>query len=269
MKKLTTCKQCKTQYDAYLNKCPCCGEDNKTNLERQFSNMLFLTDYKEFLLLVVGFLGLIVFSLLASLAIQNFPIKETGVRVAITNFIVYLLALGVISCVVGDDYIPILNKFKETIFKYKRLLIVALAVGIMIGFSYAYQGILNACHVSILNNDNQKALVEATFKQPVLTFFAVVLFAPIVEEFAYRLGLFSLLRKRNRWVAYVVSVIFFTLIHFNYTSNNLANECLNLPNYIVPAILLAALYEYQGIPSSILAHVLNNLISYIIIFAVR
>jgi len=270
MKKLTKCDKCHGNYDSYLDHCPFCGETNNDTapLDRKFNDMLFLTDYKEFLLFIMGFIGLLLFSFLTGVALNAFPIGNKVLVSTLENFIPYLLTLVIMCCIISYDYKPLKANLIKSVKEYKYILVSLLATGIMIGFNFAYSAILNACGVTILNNDNQKALEEIVRGYPGFAFFFIVLFGPICEEVAYRLGLFSVLRKRNRYLAYAATIVIFTLIHFNFMSNNLPNECLNLPNYIVPAFLFCLIYERFGLTSTTFAHILNNLVSFILVIAV-
>lgn len=269
MKKLTKCEKCHGNYDSYLDHCPFCGESNNDTspLDKKFSNMIFLTDYKEFLLFIMGFVGLLIFSFITYIAFNAFPF-DANLKSTLENFIPYVLTLGIMCCIISYDYKQLKANLIKSVKEYRYILVAIAATAIMIGFSFAYSAILKACGVSIKNNDNQQALETIVRSYPGFAFFFIVLFGPICEELAYRLGLFSVLRKRNRYLAYALTIVIFTLIHFNFTSNDLANECLNLPNYIIPAFLFCLVYERFGLTSTTFAHILNNLISFILVIAV-
>ena len=87
----------------------------------------------------------------------------------------------------------------------------------------------------------------------------------------YRVGLFSFLMRTKRWLAYMVTIIVFAFIHFDFTSiltgiqtgvwDTLINEILNLPEYMMAGAVLCVLYDTCGLSASIIAHVGNNLFS--------
>lgn len=263
MKKISKCKKCGNTYDGYLPSCPICLTNNDTSpLDKKFSRMIFLTDYKEFLLFVIGFLGLIVFAFLMNLGLQNF-VKQENLLPTLTYFFAYMLVIAVMLCVVAHDFRRILSRIKQ----FRPIIAGLIGGASIIAFSLIYSAILNAANVHISSSDNQLIIEKIVKAYPALAFFFIVIFGPVAEEFAYRLGAFSFLRKRNRYLAYIVTIIIFTLIHFSFTSKNLVNECINLPVYIFPAFVLCVIYEYEGLNACIYAHVLNNLVSFIMVLA--
>ena len=88
---------------------------------------------------------------------------------------------------------------------------------------------------------------------------------PIVEEFTYRYGLFGYVKKHNKTLAYVATILIFALIHFEFTTDvdQLVNELLNLPSYLIGAIVLSIAYDKSdNLVVPIIAHIFNNLISF-------
>ncbi|MCH5171728.1 MAG: CPBP family intramembrane metalloprotease [Erysipelotrichales bacterium] len=111
----------------------------------------------------------------------------------------------------------------------------------------------------VVPNENEQAIMEATFAQPVLTALMTVIFAPVTEEIGYRLGIFGGVHKYNRFAAYAASSIIFALIHTNFAEANFVNELLNVPSYLFAGIWLCFTYERSGsIVTSITAHMTNN-----------
>ncbi|MCQ2787122.1 MAG: CPBP family intramembrane metalloprotease [Bacilli bacterium] len=269
VKKRRDCKKCGKSVDAYVKRCPHCYERMGDNvLPARFQNMIFLTDYKLLLIFLVGTVGFILFSLLLVQGL-NYVSMDANLLMVLENLIPSILVLSVFACILSYDIKDVLNSFKKTIYHIRPLIAALIGLAIIVAFSYAYQGIFNACGHPIVDSDNQTALVKMCQGWPALSFFFVVLLAPLMEELTYRLGLFTLLRKRNRYLAYVLTILIFALGHFNFTTKDVVNEFINLPLYIVPAFVLTALYEYEGVSSSVYTHVLNNLISFIVILTVR
>lgn len=145
-------------------------------------------------------------------------------------------------------------------------------------------------HISFYaRNQNQTTVSDIVLDSPFFSFFAIVLFAPFCEEIGYRVGLVDTIghKPKFRLLGILLSGIIFGLIHFDFSSITqlliassagknaeillelryaLYNELLNLPLYILPGIILAFLYAKTGeIATSISAHLLNNLLSFICI----
>ena len=120
-------------------------------------------------------------------------------------------------------------------------------------------------------NSNQ-VTVESTVKNaPVLSFFVVVLFGPIFEEFVYRVGLMGIgikfSEKYGKVFAYLISIVIFILIHLSLFGENInyISEIAAIPQYFVGAFFLCLAYEKGGLSSSIIAHILNNLFGFIMV----
>ena len=269
VKKRRDCKKCGRSVDAYVKRCPHCYERmGDSILPPRFQNMIFLTDYKLLLLFLVGTVGFILFNILLVQGLTYIP-ADQNLLVVLENLIASILVLSVFACILSYDIKEVLNSFKKVIYHIRPLVAALIGLAVIIAFSYAYQGIFKLCGHPISDSGNQTSIVNICRSWPALAFFYVVLFGPLLEELTYRLGLFTLFRKRNRYLAYVITILVFALGHFNFFTTNFVNEFINLPLYVVPAFVLTVLYEYEGVSSSVYAHVLNNLISFIIILAVK
>lgn len=95
-----------------------------------------------------------------------------------------------------------------------------------------------------------------------------VFMAPIVEESIFRAGLFGVLRRKSRTLAYVVSIAMFSLYHvWSYALMDLKN-LLYLLQYIPVSYLLCRCYERtNSIWGSIFLHMLINGISMWLLYA--
>lgn len=269
VKKRRECAKCGRSVDAYVKRCPHCYERmGEPILPKRFQNMIFLTDYKLLLLFLVGTVGFILFNLLLITGLNYIP-ADADLLLVLENLISSILVLSVFACILSYDTKEVAKSFKKTLYHIRPLLAALIGLAVIVIFSYGYQGIFIACGHPIANSDNQTNVVKMCQNWPALSFFYVVLLAPLAEELTYRLGLFTVLRKRNRYLAYVVAILFFALGHFNFTTKDIVNEFINLPLYVVPALILTVLYEYEGVSSSVYAHILNNLISFIVILAVH
>lgn len=91
-------------------------------------------------------------------------------------------------------------------------------------------------------------------------FFLTVIFAPISEELVFRKSVFGLFR--NKWVGLVVSSIGFGLIHVLG-----GGDYIYLISYAASGFVLGGIYLYsnKNIYASIIAHMINNGFSFIMI----
>lgn len=89
-----------------------------------------------------------------------------------------------------------------------------------------------------------------------------VFLAPIVEECMFRAGIFGTLRRYNRWAAYIVATLAFSIYHvYGYAVQD-STYWLYIIQYIPVSILLCRVYERTNtIWSSIFFHMLINWVS--------
>ena len=106
------------------------------------------------------------------------------------------------------------------------------------------------------NNANVTALVARDLG-PMKA--ALIFLAPVVEELLFRAGLFGLLRRRNRVLAYAVSTLLFALGHVLSYALSEPAYWLYLIEYLPAGFLLARCYERSNsIWGSIFFHMLVN-----------
>ncbi len=88
---------------------------------------------------------------------------------------------------------------------------------------------------------------------------ALVYLGPLTEEMMFRAGLFSTLRKRNRLLAYALSILAFSVYHvWGYAVQD-ASYWIFLLQYLPSGWLLARCYERTNtIWGSVFCHMLNN-----------
>ncbi|MCQ2792271.1 MAG: CPBP family intramembrane metalloprotease [Bacilli bacterium] len=262
------CKNCGHDVDAYLKRCPHCYEKmGELTIPTRFQNMTFLTDYKSFLLFIIGTIGLVFVALLIGLAVNYFPIDDY-LKTSLQNLIASLVILSMMACVLSYDIKDIFKSFQRTFSHLRPLIATLIAVALIIGFNYAYTAIVKACGVDLSDTENQANITAIIKNWPGVAFFFVVILGPISEELTYRVGLFTLFRKYNRYLAYVIAILIFSLAHINFFGKDVINEAISIPLYLFPAFVLTCLYEYEGVSSSTYAHILNNLISFIIVAAI-
>lgn len=237
------------------------NQNNESVSSKKNTPLLPCTVIQSVVCFVIGFFGLYGFSLI-------FSLLPLGNDPAIINFLTYLTLIIVFLIYLWNSKLlkPILKSFNPDSIGFGIGMGVALVAGSMlIGNACAALGDLLG--ISVDNNDNQELIEQAIFAYPVLSFLMTCIFAPIAEELTYRVGLFGGIAKHNKTLGYVVAVLFFGLIHFNFASENMANELLNLPSYLFAGFMLAFTYGKNGdISSSMVAHAFNNTLSFVLSF---
>lgn len=233
-----------------------------------------VNNYKAIALFLIGLIGLniiyniiyIIVSLFITLDPEINPDQFNSINGAL-QFSTYLIGLATILMIVG---IPTLKKVFER-YKYSNVYLNGITMGLILLFAQSLYSILSTfIFGSVDSNNNQQSLIALTQQSPILLFITTVIFAPIFEELVYRYSLFGVLRKKNRVLAYVVCLIVFGFIHFDYTCFSsgdfslIKTELVNLPAYMISGGILCYAYEKNGsLISSITAHALNNLIAFI------
>ena len=265
MAKICNCKKCHTNYDAFLSNCPICEHTNDTfPLDHRFSNILFLTDIKLVLLAFIGAIGIFAFNVLFFLAFRNMPFDDNlkGTTVA---FVTYIIVLSLLMCVINVEY----KKLFVTFTKVRPFLIALICVAAVIGFYFAYVAILKAVKYNYAPSAYIDENNEMIKNLPALAFFNIVILKPICEELAYRVGFFGIIRKHNRFLAYFAAVIIYGVVHLDLTNITNINEWVNFPIYLAQSFALTALYEYEGLSSSLYANIACNLFNFIFLFAIK
>lgn len=142
--------------------------------------------------------------------------------------------------------------------------------GIMILFNYIYNFALILGNVDIAGgNANQSSVIELIKTTPIVSFFSMVLLAPVLEEVTYRYFLYGGIAKYDRKLAIFLSGFIFMCVHaiasFTNDVDNMARELILLPPYMFSGMVLAYAYDKKSnllISTSI--HALNNCISFIL-----
>jgi membrane protease YdiL (CAAX protease family) len=120
----------------------------------------------------------------------------------------------------------------------------------------------------VLTSVNQLSIVETLHSgQAVMMIISVVLLGPIVEELIFRKSLFSLFK--NKKLAIIISSLIFGLIHL-IAEPSLASVIINLPAYLIPGLVFGYFYAKndENILVPTIAHILSNLISVLLIYAI-
>ena len=127
--------------------------------------------------------------------------------------------------------------------------------------SFGLVSLYDALGIQLEDNQNQAAIVMLVKDSPIISLITFGFLGPIVEEWTYRLGLFQYLKGRSKWLAYLVTLTIFGLIHFDFSTTNLTNELFNLPIYLVAGAWFCFLYDRFGLKVAMATHIFNNLLS--------
>ena len=166
-----------------------------------------------------------------------------------------------------------INLFKKA-FNLKVLKSGLIAGVCLMGFSVVYNNLaMIIFDLESSGNANQEAVVTMVKSSVILGFLSVVVLAPVVEELTYRYCLFGEISKKNKLIAYLVSGIIFMAMHAiaSYSQAGGLNkefliELIYLPPYLFSGLALCYVYDKtNNIGSSVVAHMLNNLVSFLAI----
>ena len=111
-------------------------------------------------------------------------------------------------------------------------------------------------------NPNNEAILDLVKADPGRILAITVVLAPLVEELMFRGGVFGLLRRWNRWLAYGLCVLVFAVYHTWQYALDDPVFWIYLLQYLPAGFLLCRSYEKtECIWTPILLHMLNNSIS--------
>lgn len=225
--------------------------------------------WKQLVYFLVGLVGLTVFELIVEFAVVIFGknvypniydyqmfLQSTGTNMFL-NGVSYLAIFTVFIILVGSDVNEFLKSFKG----WKPYVAAAIGFSAILMFNITYNAILTGLNITVGDNANETSLNTMVTDFPFTSILIFAFIGPVVEEITYRVGLFSMLKRVHVSLAYAVTIIVFTLIHFDFTSSTMVNELLNIPFYTFAAVTFCFLYHKFGFASSVAAHVTNNFFS--------
>lgn len=235
-----------------------------------------VNDYQSNILLLI--LGLAALFVLPSIFLSVLIIIFSNIDVELLSYFAYFLGYGsyivlLFLIIKKDNIMKIIKGFNKNNF------IVALIFAVILYLSSTMVSYLvNLIFGSVDSNANQESLDQGMLKYPIVVSLFSVIFAPIVEEFVFRFTIFKPIAKKNKIVAYIISVLSFAGIHFisslsvlltdmanpdltkEIAMNNFFNDLKTLPIYIVAAFVLTLSYDMnKNIATNILIHALYNL----------
>ncbi len=252
-----SCTQCGSEYDVVEATCPACKcRDENFESYGVPKNILWLPIWKQLTLFGIGLIGLNLISFVCEFIFYGLSESDPVGYITLVNSVRYGLCIVAIACVLIYEYHKFLPHIKKW---YPWVIGIGFAAALLIS-STVYNNIVNIFYPTT-SNENQQIIDKLISTYPIVSIFLLGFLGPIVEEFTYRVGLYSFLRRINKYVAYVVTIVIFALIHFNFFAkgDDMINELLNLPIYAISGFLLTLAYEKFGIACSVVAHVGNNL----------
>lgn len=229
----------------------------KSNRGENFENHLF-SQAQQIELFLFGWIGFQILAILFSFFASLLTPKIDQLMLLTINCASYGNLFVILCIVIGPNGIKTLGK---QFTKLKPYMAGLLCFILIIMFNNAYGSILKLINTPISNNANETNVESMTnnYFIPSLIFFGFI--GPICEELTYRVGLFSLCKRKSKVFAYIVTIIVFAFIHFDFETNNLVNELLNLPYYAFAAFAFSFTYDNFGFAGSASAHLINNIFS--------
>ncbi len=267
------CTSCGHTYEPTLAKCPYCGQENPDKEARRFANFLPVPAWKEAVFFGVGYFGLQLTVLLTELiciaavgAGNSAAFLESGKGL----FVIYAVAYPLVFVLQGFFLFGDWRWIGKSLSSWKPYVAGVVGFVAMMGANVVYnliiQGIFAASGAPLpATNGNQTNVISMVLENPVACVFIIGLIGPFVEELCYRVGLFGFMNRFAKWAGYLVGILFFGFIHFDFTAlgngEALLGEIIALPNYLGSAAVLCFLYDRFGFGASFTAHSLNNMLS--------
>ena len=259
------CHNCNAYYDPTLNECPQCHKENELYTNRQLSDsVMYYHPIAQIGLFLAGFsyVGMLVSGFIVALV--PYGVDDNGLRGALVILFTYLLMLSALMTISFTS--------RERIFikKFKR------PYDYLFGLAYAGGIVLFGWIIGLITgifykdpNVNQQTAESLITNYPIIAAFVICILGPICEELTYRVGLYSFLRRINKYLALIVTMVVFAMIHFTFEAENIVEELWSLPSYLISGLLLTLAYELRGPACSITAHACYNLIAIIMIMVAR
>ena len=231
-------------------------EESKTNENPQSEPPLkkrYVPVWKRIVLLAIGLLGIYVVAFLCEIIVALFT-KDISTISNVSNLVAYTILFIAMVCMLIPNFPDCLKSFKG----WKPYVFGAVGFAAVISFEQIYLTIVNLFY-QMPTGGNEEGVRGIVDQFPVLSLIVLGVLGPAVEELAYRVGAFNLIRRWNRIVAYIVVGVLFGLIHFRPTAETWISELLLQPAYIFSGLVFCFMYDKFGFAGSFTAHSLNNI----------
>jgi membrane protease YdiL (CAAX protease family) len=182
-----------------------------------------------------------------------------------------LLTLTYVTMLIALLAVPFLSRRKLFLSKFNNGIdyIYGLAFAITLMAAGVLINALTSIWHTPADNINQQGVESIAKSYPLIGIFIMGIVGPICEELTYRVGLYSFLRRINKYLALILTMVIFAMIHFTFDAENIVEELWSLPSYLVSGLLLTLAYELRGPACSMTAHACYNLIAIIMIMVAR
>ena len=262
------CPNCETYHDPTLQKCPECHNSNELyKLNRVPKRAVFLHPICQIAMFVIGFAyaGMFFTEYFYAIFIRMIDSYDLQFKSAL------LLSCTYITMFVALLAVPLFSRRKLFLGKFNNG--IDYIYGIAFAVSLMAAGVLVNAITSIWHtpgdNVNQAGVESIARNYPLIAIFIMGIVGPICEELTYRVGLYSFLRRINKYLALIVTIIIFAMIHFTFDAENIVEELWSLPSYLVSGLLLTLAYEVRGPACSITAHACYNLFALLMTMVAR
>lgn len=253
------CPNCEAYHDPTLEKCPECNNSNELfKLNRVPKRVVFLHPICQVAMFIIGFAyaGMYLAELFFASFIRGMDADNIYKSTLLMTCTYLLMFVGLMA-------VPLFSRRKLFFGKFTN------GIDYIYGLAYAITvlaagALLNAL-ISIAHtpadNVNQTNVELIATNYPLVGIFIMGIIGPICEELTYRVGLYSFLRRINKYLAFALTMFFFAMIHFTFDAANMVEELWSFPSYLLSGFLLTLAYEHRGPACSITAHVSYNLIA--------
>ena len=199
------CPNCGAYYDPTLEKCPECHKHNELYLNREINDKVaFMHPVAQIGLFLGGFsyTGMLLIQIIFALFLRNAITDKTALDAT-------LISCTYITMIGGLGFIVFLTRRKHFLSKYTRKIdyIYGLAYMITLILVSSIVGAFTSLFHEAVDNANQSTAIVFAKNYPLLAFFVIGILGPICEELTYRVGLYSFLRRINKYLAFAVTVI--------------------------------------------------------------
>ena len=187
-----------------------------------------------------------------------------GISTAAFNFIYYAIGIGYMLAFelkfLRRDFDPLCDRVLDCMIEILACYGIMLLLNLLMnGLLMLLLNLLNGFSFSFADNPNNAAVIDMTVTDMNSVSAMAVFIAPIVEELMFRAGVFGLLRRRSRILAYAVSILLFSLYHVWSFALADPYALIYIVQYIPATYVLCRCYERtNSIWGSIFLHMLIN-----------
>lgn len=257
------CPNCHTTYDSASFSCPNCHQKNDLNVPKSHKAISFVPPLFQVGVFLIGWLGLQVLFIIMQIIVSLFYEDLNINALAVIDYGSYVFLFAALVLTLLPFIKSILKHFK----KWENY-IYGIGYGVTLVVVTMLYSLIISQLVQMSDNANQETAAKLTKSFPILAVIFLGFIGPICEEITYRLGLFSFLKRVNKFLPYILVPIVFGFIHFDFTcfgSETMVNELVSVPSYIIAGLVLSLAYNHKGLACSTTAHIINNVFSIIMI----